>query len=178
MTLTRAQVRPPARFGVCASTRAGGRSVCPRRPRFGLFSPHYLARNLRYANIGVQVHDIGWRVAARSTFGRTRGEPASGGRRRCCCLFVDARRLLGDRSNQVLLVAAGIIYLALMLYHSTGYEQRGFNRYSLDYVPALLALIASGCLETLRRRWLTAGVVAWSVLYFAVLLPRPNIRIW
>ena len=147
---------------------------------FGLFSPHYLARNLRYANIGVpEVHDI--EMAGRREV-YLRPNPWGTGiwwtTPLLLFLFVDARRLLGDRSNQVLLVAAGIIYLALMLYHSTGYEQRGFNRYSLDYVPALLALIAPGCLETLWRRWLTAGVVAWSVLYFAVLLPRPNIRIW
>jgi hypothetical protein len=148
--------------------------------RYGLFSPHFLTRNLYYAHIGPpELHkiEIGgeqqqflrpnpWGTGIWWT------TPLLG------WLFVDGRRLMRDRAARVLLSAAALVFVALMLFHNTGYEQRGFNRYSLDYLPALIALIAPGCLETPRRRWLTAGVLAWSVLYFAVLLPRPNIRIW
>jgi hypothetical protein len=147
---------------------------------YGLFSPHFLPRNLYYAHIGPpELHkiEIGgeqqqflrpnpWGTGIWWT------TPLLG------WMFVDGRRLLRNRATRVLLSAAALAFVALMLFHNTGYEQRGFNRYSLDYVPALLAMIAPGCLETPRRRWLTAGVVAWSVLYFTVLLPRPNIRIW
>ena len=67
------------------------------------------------------------------------------------------------------LAAAVLAAGALMFYHSTGYEQRGFNRYSLDYVLVILALVAPSCVVG-RRRWATVPMIAWSVVYFRFLI--------
>ncbi len=147
---------------------------------YGLFAPHYVPRNLWYANLGPpEVHGI--EMAGRREVYLTPNLWGTGvwwTTPLLLFLFVDFRRLLTDPTNRALVISLAAIYLGLMVYHSTGYEQRGFNRYSLDYVPALLAMIAPACVVSERRRWMTIGLVAWSVLYFALWLPQPNIRIW
>ena len=65
----------------------------------------------------------------------------------------------------------------LMFWHATGAYQRGYNRYSLDYLPALLALIAPYAIVGWRR-WVTLAMIAWSLIYFQVLLPMTHVRIW
>ena len=61
--------------------------------------------------------------------------------------------------------AAGLVYGMLLFWHATGAVQRGFNRYSLDYLPVLLALVAPTCCVGWRR-WVSLAMVGWSVLYF------------
>ena len=89
-------------------------------------------------------------------------------------LFVDIRRIVRDRDRLALLIAAGVMFTALMFYHSTGWAQRGYNRYSLDYIPLLMCLIVPRCIET-RRRKLSLVMIAWSVIYFGVLI-RPHVE--
>ena len=92
-------------------------------------------------------------------------------------LFVDARRILKDPHKAALLLGAASVFGLLMFWHATGAMQRGYNRYSLDYLPALLVLIAPLAIEG-RRRWVTVGLIACGVLYFEVLLPMPHIQVW
>ena len=84
-------------------------------------------------------------------------------------LFVDLRRILRDPRSAALLFGAMAVAVGLLFFHGTGFRQRGFNRFSLDYLPVLLTVIAPLCIEG-RRRWITLGMVAWSVAYFRWLI--------
>ena len=84
-------------------------------------------------------------------------------------LWVDWRRILRNPRSAALLVGALIVAVALLFFHATGFRQRGFNRFSLDYVPVLLAVTAPNCIVGWRR-WTTLGMTAWSVLYFGWLI--------
>ncbi len=150
--------RPPDQFSRDAQTH-------------GLFSAHFVPRNLYYANVGLpRLQTI-----------EVQGQPEHHLRPNrmgtgiwwttplLAWLFFDFRRILSDRRNVWLLIAAGVVFAALMFYHSTGYEQRGFNRYSLDYVPVLLAVVAPSCIRG-RRRWISLAMVLWSVVYFRFLI--------
>ena len=146
----------------------------------GLFSTWYVPRNLYYANLGFpEVHRIN-RGEEREWYATPNDwgtgiwwtTPFS------LYLFADWRRILGSPRERMLLFAAGLAYIGLMLYHSTGLDQRGLNRYSLDYLPALFALAAPGSIATPRRKCLTASFIVWGVLYFAVARHVTNIRIW
>ena len=146
---------------------------------FGLFSPHFVPRNLYFSNLGLPT----------LTSIRTAGEDRTYLRPNrmgtgiwwttplLLWLIIDLRRILRDRELRVLFAATCLVFAALTCFHATGSIQRGFHRFSLDYLPVLLALIVPRCLEG-RRRWVTLAMVAWSVLYFAVLLPLPHIRVW
>ena len=146
----------------------------------GLFSPWYVPRNLYYANLGFpEFHGIErgkdreWHVTPNHW-----GTGIWWTTPLLIYIFLDWRRIVGGARERMLLIAAGLAYIGLMLYHSTGYDQRGFNRYSLDYLPALFALAAPACVTTPRRKILTAGMIAWSVFYFAFVRHATNIRIW
>ena len=80
-------------------------------------------------------------------------------------VFIDFRKVWSDRRNRPLLISAAVVFAALMCYHSTGYLQRGYNRYSLDYIPAMFAMIAPVVAHG-KRRWVAAALVAWGVAYF------------
>jgi hypothetical protein len=127
----------------------------------GVFSLHYVPRNLYYANIGLP-RPLGER-------GGLQPNPMGTGiwwtTPLLLWVFVDAIRLWRDGPSRWLLVCAGVVFACLMCYHSTGYAQRGYNRYSLDYLPVLLALVAPRCFEG-RRRWISAAMIAWGVGYF------------
>jgi hypothetical protein len=53
-----------------------------------------------------------------------------------------------DRTALLLWAAAGIVAIPVFLYYGGGYVQYGF-RYSLDFTPFLVALMAIG-----SRRWI------------------------
>jgi hypothetical protein len=67
------------------------------------------------------------------------------------------------------MVAVVIVVSTLLLYHTTGAEQRGYNRFSMDYMAVVLAVVAPDAFRG-RRKWLTVVMVAWSVGYFHWLL--------
>jgi hypothetical protein len=91
-------------------------------------------------------------------------------------LFVDLGRILRDPARRTWLLSASLVFAALMTYHSTGFQQRGFNRYSLEYVPVLIALIVPECFAG-RRKWISLGMIGWSVAYFGW-LASGTIRVW
>jgi len=138
---------------------------------FGLFSAHYVPRNLYYANIGFpNLHRIEIDGVERS-FIRPNiwGTGIWWTTPLLLWVIVELRRIWREPADRAILLAALLANVALLFYHSTGYQQRGFNRYSLDYLPAILVLVApTSCVGW--RRWTSLGMVAWSVLYFRWLI--------
>lgn len=68
-------------------------------------------------------------------------------------------------------VAMGLVMIPHLLHGTTGWTQFGY-RYSMDYLPMLAVLTASGMryrIET-RRKWLIIGlsvvIAVWGPLYF------------
>ena len=85
-------------------------------------------------------------------------------------VFWDARRIWQDGRNRWMLASVGVIYMALMLYHTMGYAQRGYNRFSLDFLVVLLAMIAPYAFAT-RARWIVSTMLAiWGIVYFRIIL--------
>jgi hypothetical protein len=170
-TLNALKFRSPFESGYGLIYQGRDDPLAQEAQTYGVFSPRFVPRNLYYANLGFprmqritmageeQIHfrpnkmgtGIWWTTPL------------------LIWLFVDLRRILRDAWQWVPLLAVCILYAVLMCFHGTGYEQRGFNRFSLDYIPVLLALIAPYCVQGWRK-WLSLAMVGWSVLYFRVLI--------
>ncbi len=88
-------------------------------------------------------------------------------------LLVDARRIWRDRDRRVLLLASALVSLALLFYLGNGRVQSGYNRFSLDFLAPALAIIAPFMFDG-RRRWITVGLIAWSLFYFQWLIPQQS----
>lgn len=145
----------------------------------GLFSPSYVPRNLYYTHLGPpEIHKI--RIADTDQVFLQPNEMGTGlwwTSPILLWLIFDPRRIARNRDWGVLLAAAVLANIALMFYHSTGYQQRGFHRYSLDYLPVLMVLVAPVAVAG-RRAWISSAMVAWSVFYFAVVIRWPHVRVW
>lgn len=144
----------------------------------GLFSAHFVPRNAYYANVGLpDLHRID--VAGDRRFYL---HPNSWGTGiwwttpLLLWLLVDWKRIWGEPRERMLLFGALLANIALLFYHSTGYQQRGFNRYSLDYVPVVLALVAPRCFMG-QRRWISLAMIGWSIAYFGYLVRLPHVRV-
>lgn len=146
----------------------------------GIFSTHYISRNLYYMNVGFpkleRIEQEGRRVWYFST--KLWGAGIWWTTPFLFFVFFDLRRILSDPQRRMLLAAACLAYIGLLVYHSTGYKQRGYNRYSLDYLPALFVLAAPAALATPRRKLITVCLIAWSVFYFAGARQWPQLRVW
>ncbi len=146
---------------------------------YGLFSSHFVPRNAYHANVGLpDLHPI--QVEGREQFYLRPNSWGTGiwwTTPLLLWVLFDLRRIWDDPRRRMLLLAALLANVALLFYHNTGYQQRGFNRFSLDYVPALLAFVAPTCFVGWRR-WVSLAMVAWSVGYFAFLIRLPHLRIW
>ena len=146
----------------------------------GLFSGHYVLRNLYHVTIAPpQLHAI--EMAGRREW-HLRSDELGAGVFWTTPLLLFAvfawRAIRCDKLKLALLGAVAAIFVALLLWHGTGSVQKGYHRYAMDFVPGLFFLLVPGCLATRHRRWLTVLAVSWSIFYFAVLLPLPNIRVW
>lgn len=133
----------------------------------GLFSPYFIPRNLYYMNLGFpRLHRI--EMAGQPEYHLVHNTMGTGiwwTTPLLLWLLFDIRRILGDPATRSLLAAAVLVFAALMFFHTTGEKQLGYNRFSLDFMPVVLAVIAPACFLG-RRRWVTLALVAWSVLYF------------
>jgi hypothetical protein len=129
----------------------------------GAFSPKFIPQNLYWINLGFPSFE--------KYRGEWRWEPsieATGiwwTTPLLLFVFLDGRRIWRDRDNRWLLAAVGVIYTALLCYHTTGYAQRGYNRFSLDFLLPLLVMIAPYAFVG-RRRIAVLLAVGWSVVYF------------
>ena len=142
---------------------AGRDDKLSREAEHGIFALHFVPRNLYYMNLGFPrfYHVAGgwhWRPNNEET-GIWWTTPL------LICLLIRLRRIWRDPQGRPALLAVALIFTGLLCYHSTGWEQRGYNRYSLDYVPVMLALVAPYCGRG-RLGWIMPLAVAWSVAYF------------
>ncbi len=133
----------------------------------GLFSTAFLTRNLYYHNIGLPKRHVISMAGQREVHYRPN---------MVCTgiwwttplllwLLVDLVGILRQPSARILLLASACVYVPLMLFHASGNVQRGYNRFSLDYLPAILVLIAPKCFQGWRR-WVSVAMIVWSVVYF------------
>ncbi|MFQ5490064.1 MAG: hypothetical protein ACE5GE_05015 [Phycisphaerae bacterium] len=83
--------------------------------------------------------------------------------------LVSLRRSWRDGQGRTLLIAIGLVWVGLLCYHATGAEQRGYNRFSLDYVVVMLAMVAPYCRGGWLR-WFGPAALVWSVIYFGWLI--------
>ena len=128
-----------------------------------LFSMSYFPRNMYWMNLGfpeIVQKGTGWRwkLPVKST-GIWWTTPV------LLYLFFDTRRIWAERANRWLMAAVVPILIAIMTYHNMGYSQRGYNRFSLDFLLVLLALVAPYAMQG-KRRYLTILFGIWSVAYF------------
>ncbi len=141
----------------------GRDDLLSRDAEIGLFSVRFIPRNLYTMNVGPP-----------------RFKEFRGGRRLVpnddqtgiwwttpllLYLLLDGGRIWRNANVRPLLLAVAIVFAALMMYHATGAAQHGYNRYSLDFMLPLLAMLAPFAM-TGRRRFLTPLMVVWSVYYF------------
>lgn len=169
----------PLRTGYMLNHEGRNDTFAREAREHGLLSPHWLKRNLYYTNVGpptmLRVKIEGQeRLYAKPN---TKGTGIWWTTPLLLLVFVNAPRLLRNPTTGPLLVAAAAVYAMLMFWHATGEYQRGYNRYSLDYIHVILALIAPRCIVG-RWRWVTLGAVAWSVVYFRFVLPLPHLQLW
>ncbi len=133
----------------------------------GLFAAHFVPRNLYYMNLGFpRLHRI--EMAGEPEYHlqpNVKGVGIWWTTPVLLWLFFNVRRILRERAVWGLLAAAGIVFTILMFFHTTGQVQRGYNRFSLDFLPVLLVVIAPTCFAG-KRRWISVAMVIWSVIYF------------
>ncbi len=146
---------------------------------FGLFSPHFVPRNLYYANVGLpNLHSI--KMEGQDEYYLRPNYMGTGiwwTTPLLLWLLIDFKRIWRDPISRSLLASVGFIFVAHMFFHATGADQRGYNRFSLDYMLGFLVLVIPAGLVG-KRRWISLAMVGWSVLYFRVLINPPPIRIW
>lgn len=133
----------------------------------GLFSTAFLKRNLYWHNIGLpERHWI--EVEGKREFHVTSNMVCTGlwwTTPVMLWLFAALPPILRDPARRWLLATVVLVFGGLMLFHAAGNVQRGYNRFSLDYLPALMAVVAPHAVAGWRR-WVTLALVAWSVVYF------------
>ncbi len=147
----------------------------------GLFSPTFLERNLYYANLHT------WRIKQVEIAGelKTFAESDRNGTSIwwtspillwIVFAFGSVWRKAKSRQMAWLALSGFAVFAILMCHHSTGYVQRGFNRFSLDYILVLLTLITPVCCVG-KRIWISVLMVAWSVFYFFVVSYWPHVEL-
>mgnify|MGYP000384627776 CR=1 FL=1 len=134
----------------------------------GLFDVGFIPRNAYYMNLALP--DVRW---SRMNLLIGGGDDADGTSIWLTCpllllAFRDARRWWQDPARRALMVSSLGVILGVLCYHNTGSVQHGFHRFSLDFVPVWLMVIAPYTLHGRRPSW-TLAALAYSVLYFNVL---------
>ena len=129
----------------------------------GIFSPVFVPRNLYAMNLGFPQ----WkpRRDGRRLEPNTEGTGIWWTTPLLLYLLVDWRRIWARREHRALLVAAGVIYVTLMFFHTTGAAQRGYNRFSLDFLLVLLVVAVPWAFAG-KRRYVSTALAVWGVAYF------------
>jgi len=179
LALNTAKFGNPFRTGYMLNHQARSDVFARESRAHGLLSPHWMPRNLYYINLGfprlnrIEV-DGGTRYYLRPN---EMGTGIWWTTPLLVWLLVDLRRIWRDPTRRVWLVSVALLVAMLSLWHATGAVQRGYNRYSLDFMLVLWALIVPGCVAP-KRRWVSVALLAWGVLYFRVVLTWPHVRVW
>ncbi len=134
----------------------------------GLFSPIFIPRNAYYMHLGLPewVETKGGGQKLRPTSlgtGLWLTSPLY------LLLLVKLPTIWRDRSAWPLLLATLAVMGMLLMYHATGRSQLGYHRFTLDFLPVWLVLIAPYAARP-GTRWFVAVAVAWSLLYFQWLI--------
>ncbi len=134
----------------------------------GLFGVGFVPRNAYYMNLAPP--DVRW---SRLNLLLGGGDDADGTSIWLTCPLLllviwDARRWWWDPARRALMISSFGVILGLLCYHNTGSVQHGFHRFSLDFMPVWLMVIAPYILRG-RRTSLTLAALAYSALYFNVL---------
>jgi len=83
-------------------------------------------------------------------------------------VFVTARSWWRDPQRRALMLGTIPVIAGLMCYHTTGAGSAGFYRYSLDFIPIWLLVIAPYTIGRRGAAW-TLACLAYSTLYFNIL---------
>lgn len=141
-----------------------------RAGRHGLFSRHFIAENAYYMNLAPprfrtsknlvivqdnERHGVSIWMTSPLLLGG----------------FLAIRRWGRKPAAQGLMAASLGVIGAFLMYHNPGSPQVGHFRFALDFVPIWLVVLAPWAV-TDWRRWATLGCLAWSALYFHILLAR------
>ncbi len=139
--------------------------------RYGLFSPHFVLRNLYYLNVGLpRLHEI--TMAGKKEWHLRPNMMGTGiwwTSPILLWLLIDFRRITADPTSRSLLIGIGAIFAVLLFFHATGADQRGYNRFSLDFMPVLMTVIAPSCFKG-KRAWISIAMILWSIVYFRCLI--------
>jgi hypothetical protein len=134
-----------------------------QRAKEGLFSYKFIPTNLYYMNLGFPLPD---EPVYLLRFGpNSYGTGIWWTTPLLLFLPVALRRIWSDGGDRWLLISAGLVYGALMAYHVTGWAQLGYNRFSMDFMVVLLALVAPTCDQRKYDGWVL-GFTLWSIWYF------------
>lgn len=179
MSLNTAKFGHPFHTGYMANHENRDDVFAREARAFGLLSVHWIPRNFYYSNIGLpRLHTIEIEGRRQSYLRHNMmGTGIWWTSPVLLWIWFHWRERCRDPIRVSLLISAAGVYGLLLLWHATGAEQRGFNRYSVDYLPAVFALIVPSCLMGWRR-WLTLAMIASGVAYYCVVLPIPHVRIW
>lgn len=139
-----------------------------RRGKAALFSTSYLKRNAWYMNAEIP----GWSVGK---FGiRPETDPYGGSIWFTMPILLyaitTARQWWSSPPRRWAMLTSLVVIGLLLCYHNTGYIQPGYFRYSLDWLPIWLTVIAAATCRSTKSRNLTIAAIAWSLLYFNLIM--------
>lgn len=149
-----------------------------RRAQRGLFAVSFLRDNLWAMN----THFPDMHLSTSGLVLKTNGWGSSMwlGTPLLLYVFIAARQWWRDWNRRMLMLGTVPVVAGLLLYHNTGYFQPGYYRFSLDFLPIWLGVIAPFVWGRVRTPLLIV-ILAWSVLYFraagaltADIIPQPK----
>ncbi|MFH1417929.1 MAG: hypothetical protein ABII12_06550 [Planctomycetota bacterium] len=86
-------------------------------------------------------------------------------------VLVAFRQWWADPRRRALMLGTIPVIFGTLLYHGPTIGQAGYYRYALDFLPIWLVVIAPWT-DGPKRRWFTLACLAWSVLYFYMIVGR------
>lgn len=141
----------------------GRTDAIAERARRGLFRPDYVGENMRFMVFeppGIRITSGGV-VQAKNDHGASVFLTCPV----LLAVVLTAPRWWQDPARRQLMLLSLGVMLALLMYHNTGWRQPGYYRFSLDFVPVWLMVIAP-YLWGRNRTPLVVACVAWSIWYF------------
>ena len=140
-----------------------GRSDPPaQRAAHGLFAARFIPENFYYMNLCPPVI---WQGGSLHIEPNDWGNSIWIGTPILLYVFIAFNQWWREPARRILLLGVVPVVLMILMYHTTGWVQAGHYRFSLDFLPIVLAVVA----PYVWGRWrtpLTIAMLAWSVIYF------------